>query len=245
MTDRGMLFSAPMVRALLNGTKTQTRRLLDPQPFDDGYYDGVIDLVPVQCADGEIVWRFNAAAVGGGSIREQVIETRFQPGDRLWVREAWHAESWYDRHAAKDRPDVIARLGEPKVWYPAGYPSRNGLRGICALDLDAQWSKGRLRPGIHMPRWASRLTLLVADVRVERLNDCSEADALAEGIIPVMEGYALDKAGRCWGNSAAAAYALLWDSINGDGAWDANPWVVATRFSVVAHNIDNLPQVPA
>lgn len=102
------------------------------------------------------------------------------------------------------------------------------------LVTDAEWM-GRLRQGMHMPRWASRLTLTVTEVRVERLQDCSEADAVAEGIEP---GHRLP----CGGMSHAATdlFCDLWDSIHGPGAWALNPWVAAYTFRPILGNIDRI-----
>lgn len=162
MKERPIIFSAPMVRAILAGTKVQTRFVLG-------------------CPYG-------------------------QPGDRLWVREAW----------ARDDEDG-------QLMYRADVG-----RDLCA---DA-W-----RPSIHMPRWASRITLEVTAVRVERLQDISEADAQAEGVIPKWEpgcsGRLMDAFGGFSFRPAASAYAELWEQINGPGAWDANPWVWVVEFKRV------------
>ncbi len=184
MTDRPILFSAPMVRALLDGRKTQTRRILKPQPLM-GYAPDV------------------TASKG----------IRFAKGDRLWVRETWSAEHLWAGTKPRDIP-----CG-PFWFWPDGDPS------------DGDWTKPK--PGIHMPRWASRLTLTVTDVRVERLQEISEGDAIAEGsrepsLVPII--------GACW--SERDAYAKLWEYINGPGSWGANPWVVALTFTVEQRNID-------
>jgi len=177
--DIPILFSAPMVRALLAGTKTQTRRLLKPQPAEDI----------------------------GLTLAENPI--RFAAGDRLWVREAWRVPAQDDQ--VKPR-DLIPQI--------AGYEADCGTGFISAT--------GRLRPGMFMPRWASRLTLHVTEVRVQRLQDISADDAEAEGV-------------DCSGPVAINCYRDLWNQINGAGSWDANPWVVAVSFTVERANIDHTP----
>lgn len=206
MSDRGILFSAPMVRALLAGTKTQTRRAMK-EPiglWETGPQGG---LVPIPRA-----WK---------------------PGDRLWVREAWRVGGEFD----DSKPSVLIPHAMP-VLYEADKPHT------------MEWI-GRLRPGMFMPRWASRITLHVTDVRVQRLQEISEADAIAEGIELVRE---TAERGRHWRNygaegyddrSALHSYRTLWNSVHGHiGAspaavepWGLNPWVTATSFTVERCNI--------
>jgi hypothetical protein len=119
---------------------------------------------------------------------------------------------------------------------------------IYAADADWSTNKtvGRFRQGMHMPRWASRLTLTVTDVRVERLQAISEADALAEGVVQHRDGYfevpGVRHPNKDFGAlarvTAREMYAALWDVINGSGAWLADPWIVATTFEVALRNID-------
>jgi hypothetical protein len=221
MADRPILFSAPMVRALLAGIKTQTRRALRPQP------DWLPEVHSTRNDNGPFFWPVGAL---GQQCGRPVLasEARYVVGDRLWVREAFSYS-----FAVKD--DVEARHLMP-VWYWADSDPDHG-----------DWSKPK--PSIHMPRWASRLTLTVTDVRVERLQDISEDDAQAEGRAPC------SRCGDCgWVNSGPDGgwqctehlcgapdrewYAELWDSINGPDAWEANPWVVAVSFDVERRNID-------
>lgn len=212
MTDRPILFSAPMVRALLDGRKTQTRRVL-PNPE---FYGCPTGDCPHDTQE-ECNQAMRANAVG---------DLRFGVGDRLWVKETWRAHQSWD----EQKPSEI--LAGSRVWHEA--------------DRDNCDQHGKIRVAIFMPRWASRITLLVTDVRVERLQDCSEADAIAEGVkpIPFSNGpnfYSVDIGhGSLNAPTAAETYALLWHSINGDGAWEANPWVVAVTFEVVRGNIDQV-----
>ena len=192
-----------MVRALLDGRKTQTRRLC--QWANNPNSPALTYIV----ACDEPGWF-------GDEEGEVQFKAGYAPGDRLWVKETWtHTGTgvWQtsDVHHARDGKIV--------------YRATEDIPG-------AGWF-----PSIFMFRKFSRLTLIVTDVRVERLQDISEADAIAEGL---GEGdfYGMDP--RCW-------YRDLWDNINGAGSWDANPWVVALTFDVHQQNIDLLSpeQVPA
>jgi hypothetical protein len=118
---------------------------------------------------------------------------------------------------------------EPKPFYAATH----GIGRWYDPDKDEWRDEPRWTPSIHMPRWASRLTLIVEAVKVERLTDISEADAQAEGVEPVLgtPGVPLDR--------HYAAFMQLWDSLHGEGATYANPWVVAVTFRVVRANIDD------
>jgi hypothetical protein len=225
MADLPILFSTPMVRAILReierpGTgKTQTRRVIT-QPFLDGYYEGEIDctFVPAPASNITPCFRFSAPAVGGGAIRTEVHELRYQVGDRLYVREHWRAWSQYDRISPRDIPAAA------DVQYVADDPL-------------SPWDS-RFRQAMHMPRWASRLTLTVTDVRVQRLQEISPEDCRAEGHPTEWQMSSNrevhDDAARDW-------FADLWDSINGDRpglAWKYNPWVAAISFRPHLINID-------
>ncbi len=211
--DRPILFSASMIQALLAGRKTQTRRVLKPQPFADGYYEGEIELnVVPRCGihRDETGFRFNATAVGGAAVLEHWADPRFAVGDLLWVREAWRTGAGYDGTPIKN----IAPFA--RIWFDAdGSPP--------------SWAGSQRRASIHMPRWASRITLLVTDVRVQRLQDISCADAIAEGIRPQANSQTID----CDTPDPRDEFRSLWGTIHGPGAWDKNPWVVAVTFERV------------
>jgi hypothetical protein len=207
MADRPILFSAPMVRALLDGTKTQTRRVAKITAIMGNRVpvyppEELIELEAGEFRQGVMHYLSTGALSGPYDIG-------FAVGDRLWVREAWRVGQCYDRRLSNTHVPV-AYEATPREHQPSG----------------------RLRPSIFMPRWASRLTLTVTDVRVERLQDISEEDALAEGIDRIR----FPEVGE-WG-WPQRKYAELWNSINGPGAWEANPWVVAISFTVGRHNID-------
>lgn len=176
MKERPILMSAPMVRAILNGSKTQTRRAMKP--------DGKLRIDVVSPADG------------GPPRCPYGI-----PGDRLWVREAW-APHPQDTSTAFYRATVEAEPGFP-VW-------------------SSPW-----RPSIHMPRWASRITLEITRLRVERLQDITDEDLEREGLQEVID------AGVDHDGTPRDAWRALWTAINGSESWTANPWVWVIEFKKV------------
>jgi len=222
MTDRPIIFSAPMVRALLDGRKTQTRVILKPQP-------GGIEQRPLGFVGSPARFVFTEVHPGGANWTHYA-KIPYAPGDRLWVRE--NCATWGDHEAIYRADDAVEY-------------------GLAVSDgkFGAKW---KARPSIHMPRWASRLTLTVTGVRVQRLQDISEADAVAEGIQRLIgskgPNYFTREISGKWSGSfnaptAAEVYSDLWNSLHGPGAWGANPWVVALTFDVVRGNIDQMPGV--
>lgn len=203
---RPILFSALTVRAILDGRKTQTRRIVKPMRDPD---------FGCQLASCEI-----AGEVNGGTCR---IRCPYgQPGTRLWVRESfsfWRKNS----DALYDEPDYEA------AWYRAdaddyGLLGNDEFGPVYADQL--LW-----KPSIYMPRSASRITLEITKVRVERLNQISEADALAEGVRQPCAGKFKANESTAWQwELASLAYADLWESINGPGSWNINPWVWCISF---------------
>lgn len=240
MTDRPILFSAPMILALLDGRKTQTRRILKVAPRDTDFTVGWFHPTVIDRHGNEQPGRrtFGLSAPDGYWTQN----LPFAPSDHLWVREAWRADVCYDDL----KPSQMG--GEEGVRYEA-----DGAFGAWTFGPR---KPGRSRPGMFMPRWASRLTLTVSDVRVQRLNDISEADAIAEGLaclskdggrtykwgIPDRDGLpGRDDNGWHWCDwnvDPRYAYSTLWDHINGARAWEANPWIVATTFNTAQRNID-------
>lgn len=224
MTDRPILFSAPMVRALLAGTKTQTRRTLKFQPTPG------ISIIrkTIRPLDVAPYHSFERRSVYGNYAGE--LDVKIKRGDQLWVRETWQGLSFGDYLPTKS--------SQCEVRYAATDP--------CA-DLDTAARGYPWRPSIFMPRFASRLTLSVTDVRVERLIDISEEDARAEGVVPAPEHpgwWASQTAGKLC-PTARDAYGDLWNTINGEGAWQANPWTVAYTFTVHRCNIDQIAKEAA
>jgi hypothetical protein len=242
--DRPIIFSAPMVRALLDGRKTQTRRVLKPQPLweDAGHTPGGFSYGAGWSWTGLSCWA-DAAAFG-----EQAADfVRIRPGDRLWVREAFQeflASEFPPGRAFGPRGDfgIPAESAKGNVSYVA-------YRAEGDFPPHPEDGKAAWRSPTHMPRKYSRLTLTVADVRVQRLQDISEQDALAEGADAVdrqfdhrlSNAHKIDLAGTF---SHVLGYERLWDSINGAGSWEANPWIAAYTFTVERRNIDaSLPML--
>ena len=218
MHERPILFSAPMVRAILEGRKTQTRRAIKVPP------DFVTD-------HGDPV-RFTPDDPKYGRLGVVMPCPYGQPGDRLWVREAWRAPVSLDDLSGKQIAEKCLDAGYRHPWCPMQFEA-NGAR-----TSEKDWREfgphpsttvpGRYRHARFMPRWASRITLEVTGVRVERLQDISAADCIAEGIEPAHTCDANEET-----SLVRAAYATLWESINGDGSWDANPWVWVVEFPQV------------
>lgn len=212
--ERPILFSAPMVRAILNDRKYQTRRIVKPQPpascrYEiNGNHNKAICLADDSVDVPERPW-FVPPYVDKAQC---YVECPYgQPGDRLWVRETWAPMSTFD-----PSPETGA------VYKADDHPSQK--------VIPAKW-----KPSIHMPRWASRITLEVTGVTVERLRDISEADAFAEGIETSSNGvYFMDYthgiANAC---KPEFSFMTLWESINGKGSWDVNPWVWVVSFERV------------
>ncbi|EFN1987080.1 hypothetical protein HGL69_004454, partial [Escherichia coli] len=210
MKERGMIFNDEMVRAILGGNKTQTRRIVEEK-----FYGRAVaaELLAKHCPYG-------------------------QPGDRIWVREAWAilgnedgcSVDWNDNLCLGDEKNA-ARI------YRASCEQKPGDYGLWSIPDDADWKphtvnekfEGGWRPSIHMPRWASRILLEITNVRVERLNDISECDARDEGVppagslLPDHPGTFLTPKGDF--AMAKVAFQRLWESIYGEESWNANPWV--------------------
>jgi len=207
-----------MVRALLDGRKTQTRRAMKPQPGEPWrrfHLEGGCQRADwtLRYHQGAAYWSsaFHADAPGEPASWRCPYGA---PGDRLWVRETF--SGWH--HHEHQPPSEWSEGGS--IWYWAdGDPT------------EGDWT--RPRPSIHMPRWASRLTLQITEVRVERLQDISEADALAEGAEACEHGFWFDRTPALAGSTAIGAYYCLWEQINGAGSWAANPWVWALTFARV------------
>jgi hypothetical protein len=193
--EKPILFSAPMVRALLAGTKTQTRRIMKPQPPLGWFRD------EAELADDE-TWKLLTLKMCPYGVA----------GHRLWVKES-HALIWPGDGPPDDVRDnrVEYRADTDGIARPAEWP----------MDCNGP-ERPRWRPSIHMHRWASRITLEITAVRVERLQAITEADAYAEGV----EHGSL--------SNVVENYAMLWEKINGADSWDANPWVWVIEFRRVS-----------
>jgi len=221
MTDRPILFSAPMIRALLEGRKTQTRRVLKPQPPPGA------NLVahPFRGDGQDLHVQFYDER--GDVLKSEPL--RFSPGDRLWVREAITKFVSGERATCHYPADNTGVLG-------------NGVLSVSDGRAVWFWKRDAL-PAIHMPRWASRLTLTVTDVRVQRLQEIDEADAVAEGVERFADGanwkdYSPQPKPIHVQVNPKRSYATLWDALHGADAWAANPYVAALTFTVALANID-------
>ncbi len=219
VSERGILFSAPMVRAILAGKKTQTRRVVNPQPaalcrFEmNGAGTHALHLGPPLTLDGPA---FCCVPVKATSADHRLACPYGVPGDRLWVRETWQA--WRQVNVEYDEWEVETDVE---------------LMRNATLEYRATSdSLGPWRPCLFMPRWASRITLEIAEVRVHRLHDISEDDARSEGVLVSDAATAKQDTVDTHGMTPyRAAFASLWDSINGKAApWSSNPWVWAITF---------------
>jgi hypothetical protein len=194
MSEKPIIFNGPMVRAIMDGRKTITRRIVKPQPPQETLEMRLHGDEWLPC------WEDDDCAgcyVAHGDMGHRRRCPYGRPGDRLWVRETWATPM--------TEPCNRAEKACPQFAYRAD--------GDCLYV--SSW-----RPSIHMPRWASRITLEVVAVRVERLNDISGEDSISEGID--LTG-ATDIAAR-------QSFRSLWESINGAGSWAANPWVWVVEF---------------
>lgn len=199
MKKHPIIFSSEMVQAILDGRKTQTRRVIKPQPKDD------------------IEKHFTGHWISGlvdDSYERVHICSYGQVGDRLWVRESWATEKIFDSMSAKQIEDT--GVGTIPFWYKVN---------DWQIDRDGQ-IRGRWRTGRFCPHWASRITLEITEIRVQRLQEITEGDAMSEGVNSHLE---LNKDG--W-RTAIDDFKDLWDSINikrGYG-WGINPWVWVISF---------------
>lgn len=237
MRERPILFSSAMVRAILAGRKTMTRRIVRcemsrdtalvrlPNRGEAVYLDDALGLswipysgAPLQSWPAELI----------GEVSPYGI-----PGDRLWVRETWRTLKGFDAQSPREIAARCVDAGYSSPWAPLEYDA-DGARN----DWDHYQAVGKTRVSIHMPRWASRITLEVTGVRCERLDAITEDDAKAEGVTP----FTHDPEGDCWtarprGEMYRSAFEYLWGEINGwDGEpkarapWTTNPWVWVVEF---------------
>ncbi|MCT2385144.1 hypothetical protein [Erwinia pyrifoliae] len=231
MRERPIIFNAEMVCAVLDGSKTQTRRIIKVQPESNQFGLGRITDSTQRSDIGKYHWSESNAC--GNHVRSNLFSCPFGAvGDRLWVRETW-AMLGNEDTCAIDWNDNIVKTGGSEVAriYRASCEQRPGNYGLWSIPDDAVWKphtddmqyEGAWTPSIHMPRWASRITLQITGVRVERLQGISEADATAEGISPAAGG--VEK-----GWEHRFNFRELWLSIYGDESWQANPWVWVIEF---------------
>jgi hypothetical protein len=236
MRERPILFSAPMVRAIVAGTKTQTRRVVKWREVVPGLNMGFSGLRVDSTPAG---WVLESDTRNSREWRCEPTPCPYgKPGDRLWVRETWQIADWNDagepciRYAADLAVRWPALPMESTDWAQDTWAALSDPDNVL---IDGRAADRRWRSSIHMHRWASRITLEVTGVRVERLQDISEEDAIAEGIelVPGPEPYPMwmdySKPGTRI-SCPIESYRTLWESINGPGSWSANPWVWAIDF---------------
>lgn len=231
MKERGILFNAEMVRAILDGRKTQTRRIMKPQPktnengdiwWPSNICQSMINIKEMM-QDNEGVWAGIAgiACPYGGA------------GDRLWVRETF-ALLGNEDGVCVGWNDNILKAGEEQAAriYKASCEQKDGDYGLWSIPDDADWKPhtdnhkydGTWTPSIHMPRWASRITLEITDVQVERLQEASDDDFKAEGYPLGRELTGGSTDAFCW-------FRHLWDSVSKpDCNFESNPWVWVIEF---------------
>lgn len=215
MIERGMIFNSKMVCALLDGRKTQTRR-----PVKFPVHDKTLGC---ELAGNEL-----AGELSEGNYLNSAFG---KPGDRLWVRETW-AILGNEDGCCIDWEENLCKADERSAAriYRASCEQRTGNYGLRSIPDDADWKphtkdhqfEGAWRPSIHMPRWASRITLEITGIRVERLRNMTQEDARAEGVIAASGPM-----------EAGLAFRELWDSIYGVESWQTNPWVWVIEFKHV------------
>ncbi|EBJ0776692.1 hypothetical protein DOG16_18440 [Salmonella enterica] len=235
-----MIFNGEMVRAILEGRKTQTRRLMKPQPevcprgghwWPSNVFKTMLH-VEEEMQNGKGGW---GGLVGDACPFGDV-------GDRIWVRETWATlgnedgccVDWND-NLCKGDEKTAARI------YRASCEQRPGDYGLWSIPDNADWKphtenqkfEGAWRPSIHMPRWASRITLEITDVRVERVQDISQIDAIAEGGPPDHPSFSKISREMGFSDWPRSWFAQTWWGIYGREAWNTNPWVWVIEYKRV------------
>lgn len=202
MKERPILFNSEMVQAILSGRKTQTRRIIKLD-HERGFQNPVVRGRAGEVSSVEFGLSHMLCPLG-------------QPGDQLWVRETWQGP-------LVDYDEAYSMFKDPKPYQKVENCVYRADGGPCPefTDADDDLRQG-WRPSIHMPRWASRINLLITGIRVERLQDISNEDIRAEG------------AAQFGCTHHRLKFQSLWESIYGDDSWQANPWVWVIEFKRVA-----------
>jgi len=225
MSEKPILFSGEMVRAILEGRKTQTRRVIKPQPFFNefaiGTYHPTIIDKQGEYAPGEAVFGIWELHDGGWAIKCPYG----QIGDQLWVRETFAAAIENNYLKPSDLEGLY-------IYYKAN--TGNDWERQSTGEVLGQW-----RPSIHMPRWASRIQIEIKNMSVERVQDVSEEDAVKEGVLSAqgIQDYKTKPLSFAAGRTTPKdAFSELWDSINEKRgfSWDSNPWVWVLEFEVIS-----------
>lgn len=213
MKERPIPMNVAMVRATLDGSKRQTRRIC--KPAEEA---GLSRVIPAYNSDdGEQ----RPPYITPGWFGDEEGDVLFScphghPGDRLWVREAWRAPTIFNNVPPRELNPIVELLYEAD--------------GYVSTGKEQFLTMGKYRPPMFMPRWASRILLEITGVRAGRLQDISDADAISEGVKVHPDHHSKSKESIY---SPVSAYRDLWESINGAGSWDANPWVWVIEFKMV------------
>ncbi|HHI0425230.1 TPA: hypothetical protein ACQ8R9_004441 [Klebsiella pneumoniae] len=245
MKERGMIFNGEMVRAILDGRKTQTRRIVKGT-------DGAVKFCKEWDINGEEIFVVlgEKDRTGMNPVLGAISCPFGAVGDRIWVREAYRFPASLDDVSPTGVGEMAVATGYRKPWAPTFYEFTGTFSdGWKGFETPPKVSDaGKLRPSIHMPRWASRILLEITDVRVERLNAISPEDAESEGLErtnftgfgdePGLPSYPepdvyFDPLKKQWKEYPPEAFAGLWESIYGEGSWQANPWVWVISFERV------------
>lgn len=235
MKERGIIFNAEMVRAILDGRKTQTRRIVKHQRHPSQE----IKL----CDDGFFHW----SMIGAEKPLSAINYEYGRVGDRLWVRETYSLLGNEDACPIDWNDNIVNDKTEAARIYRASCAQKSGDYGLWSIPDDADWKphtkemkfEGSWTPSIHMPRWASRITLEITNVRVERLNNISPRDVVAEGLIqlPASGRYVRFEGAQHFGlafRDHKKAFADLWDEVSKpDCNYESNPWVWVIEFKRV------------
>lgn len=226
MKERGILFGADMVKAIIDGRKGQTRRIMKVQPECPEFELRYIAESTARSEVGKYCWAEPGVTLN--PRRSKLFSSPYgQPGDRLWVRETCRASELSSQHhdaviyLADTATQVIKDTKEAADDWLKLFSYRGG--------------KGKVVPAIHMPRWASRLTLEITNVGVQRLQSISQNDAAREGLVrlPASGRYCINQGDQYFGGAshdAREVFSWLWESVYGDEAWQANPWVWVYEF---------------
>lgn len=227
MTARPILFSSPMVQGLLAGRKSQTRRMVKPQP-----YSNCVGITPHGDEFLQVLLDGEGQRFTLGNVNQRIRCPYGTPGSLLWCREAFE----------------VTALGD--IFTQITYCADGQVSDFPPMPHDGITKRTGKKPSIHMPRWASRLTLEITEVRLERLQEISEEDAIAEGADIATDESPDDvyeeRYGQGYDNGYYPeadhfiGYQHIWKAINGPGSWDANPWVWAISFRVHRCNVDSL-----
>ncbi len=249
MKERPILMNGDMVRAILEGRKTQTRRIAKFQPIEKGLNFSWTELKPgFYCTDNPASGHVLSARRGDGCWEDKTFPLHCPfgvTGDRLWVREAWKIHSFMEDApvefqyqadgAIRDENDT-ADCTRYEIWYEDTVERATSYLEYIHWPIDDEgmfsWKQGESplpwRPSIHMPRWASRITLEITDVRVERVQEISEADAISEGVQPIPKVCT-----EISGQEYKFSFRETWFKVYGVDDWERNPWVWVIQFKVV------------